>query len=236
MRVADGVEQFLNEGFVNWFLVETDEGPVAVDAGFSTAWKDVEHRAKELRAVLVTHGHADHVGFAPIAEREHGTPIYVPERDVKFAKSPLPYAPSERLPVLYLHHAATRRVYWRAVRALGVRGQTIKDPRPYGEGDELPGGLRAIFTPGHTKGHMALHLPDRDIVFAGDAIVTRDPYTDRTGPRLVARAATWNSQINLDSLDRIAATGAGTLVSGHGDPFREGAEAAAAAARVAGAA
>lgn len=236
MRVADGVEQFTDQGLVNWFLVETDEGPVAVDAGFPTAWKQIEHRAGELRAVLVTHGHADHVGFAPIAQRQHGIPIYVPERDEKLVKSPLPYAKSERLPLFYLHHAATRRVYWRAIRAIGIAGQTVKDPRTYGDGDELPGGFRAVFTPGHTKGHMALHLPDRDVVFAGDAVVTWDIYTDRRGPRLIARAATWNSALNLDSLDRIAATGAGTLVSGHGEPYREGAAAAADAAREAGAA
>ncbi|HEX8083890.1 MAG TPA: MBL fold metallo-hydrolase [Solirubrobacteraceae bacterium] len=236
MRVADGVEQFTDQGIVNWFLVETDAGPVAVDAGFPTAWKQIEDRGRELRAVLVTHGHADHVGFAPIAEREHGTAIYVPERDEKLVKSPIPYAKSERLPLFYLHHAGTRRVYWRAARAIGIKGQTVKRPRTYGEGEVLPGGFRAVFTPGHTKGHMALHLPDRDIVFAGDAIVTRDPYTDRTGPRLVARAATWDSRVNLESLDAIAATGAGTLVCGHGEPWTEGAESAAAKAREAGAA
>ncbi|HEV2811806.1 MAG TPA: MBL fold metallo-hydrolase [Solirubrobacteraceae bacterium] len=236
MRVADGVEQFTDQGIVNWFLIETDDGPVAVDAGFPTAWKQIEHRAHELRAVLVTHGHADHVGFAPIAEREHAVPIYVPERDEKLVRSPIPYAKSERLPLFYLQHAGTRRVYWRAARAIGIKGQTVKSPRTYGDGEELPGGLRAVFTPGHTKGHMALHLPDRDIVFAGDAIVTQDPYTDRTGPRLVARAATWDSDVNLRSLDRIAETGASTLVSGHGEPWRQGAASAAAAAREAGAA
>ncbi|HEX8122350.1 MAG TPA: MBL fold metallo-hydrolase [Solirubrobacteraceae bacterium] len=235
MRLADGVEQFTNEGLVHWFLVETDEGPVAVDAGFPTAWKDIEHRAGELRAVVLTHGHADHTGFAPMAEKR-GVPIYVPERDEKLVRSPLPYAKSERLPLLYLHHAGTRRVYWRAVRALGVKGQTVKRPQTYSDGDELPGGLRAVFTPGHTEGHMALHLPDRDIVFAGDAIVTWDIYTDRTGPRLIARAATWNSKVNLESLERIAQTGASTVAVGHGEPWREGAAAAVAAAREAGAA
>ena len=236
MRVAEGVEQLTDQELVNFFVVETDEGPIAVDAGFPTAWEQIKHRAGELRAVLVTHGHADHVGFAPIAERQHGIPVYVPAGDEKLVKSPLPYAKSERLPVLYLHHAATRRVYWRAIRAIGIAGQTVKSPHTYRDGDELPGGFRAIFTPGHTKGHMALHLPDRDVVFAGDALVTWDIYTDRRGPRLIARAATWNSRLNLESLDRIAETGAATLVSGHGEPFREGAAAAAAAARDAGAA
>ena len=231
MRVADGVEQFTDQGIVNWFLVETDEGPVAVDAGFPTAWEQIRERAPELRAILVTHGHIDHLGFAPKAQREHGTKVYVPERDVALSKRPLTYAKSERLPILYLHLGPTRRVYWRGMRAGAIFAKTVSDPTPYGDGDELPGGFRAVFTPGHTKGHMTLHLPDRDIAFVGDAIVTRDPYTDRTGPRLVARSATWNSEAAKASLEKIAATGASTLVCGHGEPWREGAAAAAAAAR-----
>ena len=237
MRLADGVEQFTDQDLVNWFLVETDDGPVAVDAGFPTAWEQIKHRAHELKAIVLTHGHIDHLGFAPIAQREHGTPVYVPEKDVGLVKNPLYYAKSERVPLIYaLQYGPTRRIYWRGAKAVGMLGKTVKDPTPYAEGDELPGGLRAIFTPGHTKGHMTLHLPERDIAFVGDTIVTWDPYTDRTGPRLVARAATWNSQVNIDSLRRIAETGASTLGVGHGEPWRQGAESAAAAAREAGAA
>jgi glyoxylase-like metal-dependent hydrolase (beta-lactamase superfamily II) len=237
MRVAEGVEQYTDQDIVNWFLIETDEGPVAVDAAFPTAWRQVEHRARELRAIVLTHAHIDHLGFAERARRTHGVPVYVPEGDAELARHTLKYAKSERNPLIYaLRYGPTRKLYWRALKSGGVRGELLKDFRTYGDGDELPGGLKAIFTPGHTKGHMALHLPERDVVFAGDAVVTRDPYTDRTGPRLVARAATWNSEKAAESLDRIAATGARIVAVGHGDPFRGGAEAAAGAAREAGAA
>src|SRR3712207_8955155 len=99
MRVADGVEQFADQDLVNWFLVETDEGPVAVDAGFPTAWEQIKDRAGELRAILITHGHADHLGLAPIAQREHGTPVFVPSGDARNVRHPVLYARSERLPV-----------------------------------------------------------------------------------------------------------------------------------------
>ena len=32
-----------------------------------------------------------------------------------------------------------------------------------------PGRPRVVFTPGHTYGHCALHLPDRDVLLTGDA-------------------------------------------------------------------
>jgi hypothetical protein len=49
--------------------------------------------------------------------------------------------------------------------------------------------------------------------------VTLDPHTRRTGPRLVARAATVDSERNLATLDALAATGALTVLTGHGEPW-----------------
>jgi glyoxylase-like metal-dependent hydrolase (beta-lactamase superfamily II) len=99
----------------------------------------------------------------------------------------------------------------------------------------VPGAPRVIPTPGHTLGHCALHLPDRDTVIAGDAIVTLNPYTGRRGPQIVARAATVDSRRALDSLDELVRTEAGTVLVGHGNPWRRGVEQAVAAARAAGA-
>lgn len=237
MNVAEGVTRFEDQEIVNWYLVETDEGPVAVDAAFPTAWKQVESRAPELRAIVITHAHVDHLGFAEKARKEHGTPVYIPEGDAELAKHTLRYAKSERLPLLYVaKYGPTRRLYWRALKSGAIYGKTLSDFTTYRQGEELPGGLRAVFTPGHTDGHMALHLPERDVLFAGDAFVTKDPYTDLDGPRIVARAATKDSERAKQSLDAIAATGAKTVLTGHGPAWTQGAEAAAAQARVNGAA
>jgi glyoxylase-like metal-dependent hydrolase (beta-lactamase superfamily II) len=86
---------------------------------------------------------------------------------------------------------------------------------------------------GHTLGHCALHLAERDVVLAGDAVVMLDPYTARRGPRLVARAATVDSERNLTSLDALAATGARIVLTGHGEAWTGGVEAAVEAARAA---
>jgi glyoxylase-like metal-dependent hydrolase (beta-lactamase superfamily II) len=79
-----------------------------------------------------------------------------------------------------------------------------------------------------------LTLVDAGVVVAGDAIVTLDPYTGRRGPRIVAGAATVDSERNLRTLDAIAETGASTVLVGHGEPWTQGADAAVAAARLAG--
>ena len=88
----------------------------------------------------------------------------------------------------------------------------------------MPGSPRVVFTPGHTLGHCALHLLDRNVLIAGDAVVTLNPYTATTGPQIVSGAATVDSRRALASLDALAETGAQTVLVGHGDPWTNGAE------------
>src|SRR3954447_8651975 len=234
-EVAPGVRHIANP-LVNWYLVEGDDGMTAVDAGFPTDYKRLQEAlgGRDLKAVVLTHGHVDHVGFAEHARRELGATVYIPREDVKIATSPIPLAKSEANPLTYvLRYGATRSLYLGATLRGAALGQRIKEYETFGGGDELPvpGRPRAVATPGHTFGHMALHFPDRDVVVAGDALVTRDPYTGRTGPRLVARAATADSARARASLDALAATGARTLLPGHGEPWEGGAEEAARLAR-----
>jgi glyoxylase-like metal-dependent hydrolase (beta-lactamase superfamily II) len=65
-------------------------------------------------------------------------------------------------------------------------------------------------------------MPDRGVLFAGDAFVVEDPYTGRPGPRIVARAATANSAQALHSLERLRGLDADVVLTGHGAPWRGG--------------
>jgi glyoxylase-like metal-dependent hydrolase (beta-lactamase superfamily II) len=110
-----------------------------------------------------------------------------------------------------------------AAGALAVKG--VEDTRPLGTGEPLPlpGRPVALHSPGHTDGHCILHLPDRGVVFSGDALVTLDPYTGHTGPQVVADAATSDPDTALASLQVVAATGEQTVLPGHGMPWTDGA-------------
>jgi glyoxylase-like metal-dependent hydrolase (beta-lactamase superfamily II) len=229
----------IEDCYTNWYLVEGDDGVTVVDAGVPASWQSLLDALRALgrssgdvRALVLTHGHFDHVGFAERARRALGIPVYAPENDVPLTRHPwrydherprIPYLLTQprALPIVvaFLRH----RAFWPAPIAEVVR---------YSEGElPVPGRPAAIPTPGHTLGHCALHLPDRDAVIAGDAVVTLDPYTARTGPRIVARAATVDSARNRATLDALAATGARTVLTGHGEPWTGGAEAIVAAAR-----
>jgi glyoxylase-like metal-dependent hydrolase (beta-lactamase superfamily II) len=238
--VAAGVH-CVTDSFTNWYLIEADEGLTVVDCGVPASWASLHEalrtlgrEAGDVRAVVLTHAHFDHVGFAERARRGLQVRVFVHTNDVPLSMHPWRYdherprsiyfaTQPKALPIVasFLRH----RAFWPAPIGAVTRFDDDAGELP------VPGRPRVLPTPGHTLGHCALHLPDRYAVLAGDAFVTLDPYTGRTGPRMVARAATVDSRRNHASLDALIRTGARTVLTGHGEPWTKGAEAAVAAAR-----
>jgi glyoxylase-like metal-dependent hydrolase (beta-lactamase superfamily II) len=238
---APGIHR-VEDANVNWYIVEADDGLTIVDAGVPRSWVSL-HKAlaalgrpsSDIRALVLTHAHFDHIGFAERARSELGIPVWVHEDDVPLTRKPLQYS----------HERARFRYLLTQPRALPiVAGMTlarafwpppVEEVRRFSDGAlAVPGSPRVVRTPGHTIGHCALHFPDRDAVLAGDAMVTLDPYTGKRGPRIVARAATADSERALASLTALSDTEAGIVLTGHGAVWRGGVEDATSRARAVG--
>jgi len=228
--VADGIHR-IGEHFLNWYLIEEGGQLTVVDAGLPASWHSllealngIGRTPGDVEALVLTHAHFDHIGFAERARVELGIPVWVHENDAPLTKRPWLYM-SERSPLSYLG-LKTLPVVASFIRAGAPRVGPISEVRRFGDEGSLdvPGSPLVLFTPGHTLGHVALHLPERDVVISGDALVTHDPYTVTRGPRIVAQGATADSERALASLERLANAGVGTLLPGHGEPWTDGAE------------
>jgi len=78
---------------------------------------------------------------------------------------------------------------------------------------------------------VSFHLPDRGVLFTGDAMNSRNPLTGRIGPQIMPSALNISSARALESLSNLENLDAGVVLFGHGDPWHEGVPAAVESAR-----
>jgi glyoxylase-like metal-dependent hydrolase (beta-lactamase superfamily II) len=216
----------LGSSLVNVYLVEEAGLVTIVDAGLPGYWADLPgelaamgRTLDDVRAVVLTHGDTDHVGFAERIRRERGIPVYVHELDAARAraevKKPMSgWGPVKIAPLMgFLAYTA---------RKGGLRIPRLTEVVTFGDGATLdvPGAPRVVHLPGHTPGSVALHVPARDAVFMGDAMTTRSVLTGEVGPRpapfTLEPAQALASLAKLDSLE------ATWVLPGHGEPSNDG--------------
>jgi glyoxylase-like metal-dependent hydrolase (beta-lactamase superfamily II) len=236
VEVTDNVH--LAQGHaVNWTLVTDDTGVMLIDAGYPGDREDVlaslrelGYHAGDVRAILLTHAHIDHLGSAIWFAREHDTPVYCHADEVGHAKR-------EYLEQVSIVDVALRiwRPRWAVWTTHVIRsGGMIRDGIPTAQpltaevAAGLPGQPRPVFSPGHTHGHCS-YLVD-GVLVSGDALITGHPLLRQGGPQLLPAIFSYSQTDCLRSLDALAMLDTDVLLPGHGDvwrgPIREAAEVA----------
>jgi glyoxylase-like metal-dependent hydrolase (beta-lactamase superfamily II) len=225
---------------VNWYLLEEGGRVTIVDAGLpgyrprvGGALAVIGRRLEDVEAIVLTHAHIDHVGFAAKLHAERGVPVHVHEAERPQATTgKAPKTEASFVPALVRYKAA-RRVVGHIVRHGGARPPKLPEVVTFAHGAQLdvPGRPVAVPTPGHSPGHTALHVPSEGALFTGDALMGWSTITGAEGPILPPVEFNNSTARARESLAAIEATGAQTLYFGHGDPWSEGAAAAVAIAR-----
>jgi glyoxylase-like metal-dependent hydrolase (beta-lactamase superfamily II) len=241
VEVADRIHR-LNQGIVNFYLVEEGGKLTLVDAGGTGHWelfratlRRIGRTLDHLDAVVLTHAHADHVGFAERARKEARAVIRVHRADAGPAttgSAPKNEAGYGR----YLWRLEAYRTLLTLARAGGLKLVPVQVVSVYEDGQRLdvPGRPRVVHAPGHTNGSCALLLEDRSALLSGDCLVTRNPFTGRVGPQIMPAGLNLSSIGALRSLDALAPLRADIVLPGHGEPWTQGTAEAVRLARAAG--
>lgn len=229
-EILSGVH-LLGTNRVNFYVIEEGRSLTLIDCGFDghrhylQAWLDQRgRRFSDIEAILLTHGHADHVGFAERLRRK-GVPVYLHHRDAHFAAhDALHSIPPQRL----------RHGIWRT-SALSLFAEAVFDgvfTQPALKNSQIikgagaldvPGRLNVVVVevPGHSDGSVAFHLPNRNALFTGDALMTRDPmFAGSDGPIVFSERTSRNAEA-LAALKYLVPFGEAALLPGHGEAWTQ---------------
>ncbi|WP_329057435.1 MBL fold metallo-hydrolase [Amycolatopsis sp. NBC_01480] len=220
MKLAPHLHRLGND-VVACYLINTDEGITLIDAGLPGHWHDLQDElrslgksADDIRGVVLTHGDADHLGFAERLRREHGVPVYVHAADADRART----GEKPKTTIGPMKIGPTLGFFWYSLRKNGLRPQYVQEVVEVADGDvlDLPGRPVIVQMPGHSPGSVAVHVPLADAVFVGDALTTRHVLTGRTGPQ--PAPFTDDPDESRASLERLARLSASWVLPGHGAP------------------
>lgn len=222
-------------------MVEEEEKLLLIDAGTPRDWDGFTNEVSglgrpvdQLDAILLTHAHSDHTGFAERGRADARAVVWIHEADVAVAKGGIP-GKNEGRSLPYLRYAEAWRTLIRLSRRGGTKIVPILEVSAFADGQTIdaPGQPRAIHVPGHTPGMSAVLLEDRRMLLTGDCLVMKNPLTGRRGPQVMPSALNRDTAQAIRSLAALERLPADTILPGHGEPWTEGASEAVRLARIA---
>ncbi len=221
---------YLRLAIVNavFFGAPRTPGWVLIDAGIVGMANRIRHAAVERfgagvppAAIVLTHGHFDHVGALDELAREWDVPVYAHPLEAPYLDGSASYPPPD--PMVGGGLTAL-------LSPLFPRGPVdVRDRlRPLPEDGNVPPmpGWRWLHTPGHSVGHVSLWRDADRALIAGDAFVTtaqESAYAAVTQePELHGppKYFTHDWQAARESVRRLAALAPELAVTGHGRAMR----------------
>src|SRR6266567_182862 len=197
---------------MNCFVFTEPDGLTLVDSTMSSVADDVDAEAKrqgkELRRILLTHAHGDHVGgVAGVRQRFPEVEVWMSERDAALLAGNKAILPGEEQTPVKGYFVT---VDW-------------KPDRLFKDGDRI-GSVDVVASPGHTPGHVSfLDTRDRALV-AGDAFQTRGGMAVSGVLRPLfpfPAMATWSKHAAAKSAAILRGLNPSVLAVGHGDAIKD---------------
>jgi glyoxylase-like metal-dependent hydrolase (beta-lactamase superfamily II) len=192
------------------YLVVGDDGLTIIDASLAGSAAKVArqlrrngYEPRDVKTILVTHAHPDHVGGLPELKAMTGARVLVGERDREVAEG---LAPMVRPPRSEMSHLARLMT----VGGSFLKGTPVDETLAVGDVVPVGGGLQVLFTPGHSPGHVSFWQPEKRWLFCGDVMM------NLRGLGLPFAAFTADMDENRRSVARLAELEPELVLFGHG--------------------
>ena len=164
---------------VNWVVLRDGRDVTLIDTGYPGYLPDVERSVRrvgsapeQIRAVLLTHAHVDHLGGArPLADT-YGCPVYADEVEARHARREFLQQATPADVAKNLWRPGALPWLRRVLGAGALRPVAAPSAQPFPGVLDVPGHPVPVPTRGHTSGHTAYHLPAARAVVTGDELVT----------------------------------------------------------------
>jgi glyoxylase-like metal-dependent hydrolase (beta-lactamase superfamily II) len=216
-QITDGVFDFSGLIMGHVYLLKDDDGLTIVDAGITSAGDKIlkqlgeaGYAPSDVKRIIVTHAHMDHVGSLPQLAAATGAQIIASEVERPYVQGEKPIAAPPKESLGFFDRMMSQPP---ATMPATSVSRTVSD------GEILPDvqhGLQVIFTSGHSPGHISLWHPQRRYLITGD-VFFHMPW----GVTMPIAAFTTDMAENKRSARRLADLNAHIVMFGHGTPFMQ---------------
>lgn len=181
------------------YCIEDGDGLTLVDASIGSAASiilaqlgQVGYKPGDVKRILVTHAHIDHVGALPALKAATGAQVICSAIEKPYTEGTTPTLRKGHKPAQTMPGTLVDR--------------TVSD----GDGLDIFGGLQVVATPGHTLGQIAFWQPRLGVLICGDTMM------NLVGLTTPFDAFTTDMALARQSIAKVAALQPRVVCFGHG--------------------
>ncbi len=210
MEILDGIHK-VDGVNCNCYLVKGQKGCwTLIDAGMPGNAKKIlsymsgtlKCRPSDLKTIIITHGHIDHIGSLAAMKEATGAKVAAHGADADFI------AGKKEMSV-------GKNISWK-IRIFRLLSPFMKatpvQPDILLSGNDKIAGMEVIHAPGHTPGSICLYDKKRHVLFVGDLVRF-------LGGKVVGPPITLDEEQVRESVVRVSKLEFKVMLSGHGEPL-----------------